>query len=247
MSLVMRILHRTRNRKVHVCVLRHLVHLGVYIVLPNLCQFWWLVVFTCWCRGGIEGFSGPAEVTVEKKVSSLSLKFSCCRCESSFLKSHHWSQLIDLKQLLLSSLSFPAFYFYSSDWWFDVWTYWQNGFFEIKGNMFMPVDPDITYGILTDFERNPDIFKTVSKVEVEHNNEGKFVTQHAHWNLMFLSGTFDMKMKVEEDPSRKAVSYKLWVLSSRSLRCAIIFVINLWTLWALLSFFSLILFLWSWL
>lgn len=75
--------------------------------------------------------------------------------------------------------------------------------------MFMPVDPDITYGILTDFERNPDIFKTVSKVEVEHNNEGKFVTQHAHWNLMFLSGTFDMKMKVEEDPSRKAVSYKL--------------------------------------
>lgn len=102
-------------------------------------------------RGGIEGFSGPAEVTVEKK----------------------------------------------------------NGFFEIKGNMFMPVDPDITYGILTDFERNPDIFKTVSKVEVEHNNEGKFVTQHAHWNLMFLSGTFDMKMKVEEDPSRKAVSYKL--------------------------------------
>lgn len=85
----------------------------------------------------------------------------------------------------------------------------KNGFFEIKGYMSMAVDPDITYGILTDYEKNPDIFKTVSKVEVENNDEGKFVTQHAHWNMMFLSGTFDMKMKVEEDPSRKAVSYKL--------------------------------------
>ncbi|KAG0578506.1 hypothetical protein KC19_4G028000 [Ceratodon purpureus] len=85
----------------------------------------------------------------------------------------------------------------------------KNGFFEIKGNMSVAADPDVTYGILTDYEKNPDIFKTVSKVEVEHNDKGKFVTQHAHWNLLFWSGTFDMKMKVEEDPSRKAVSYKL--------------------------------------
>lgn len=85
----------------------------------------------------------------------------------------------------------------------------KNGYFEIKGNMSMAVDPDITYGILTDYEKNPDIFKTVSKVEVYNNDEGKFVTQHAHWNLLFMSGTFDMKMKVEEDPGHKAVSYKL--------------------------------------
>ena len=93
-------------------------------------------------------------------------------------------------------------------------TRWQNGFFEIKGNMSVAADPDVTYGILTDYEKNPDIFKTVSKVEVEHNDKGKFVTQHAHWNLLFWSGTFDMKMKVEEDPSRKAVSYKLWVTTA---------------------------------
>ncbi|KAG0628687.1 hypothetical protein M758_1G045500 [Ceratodon purpureus] len=85
----------------------------------------------------------------------------------------------------------------------------KNGFFEIKGNMSMAVDPDITYGILTDYEKNPDIFKTVSKVEVEYRDKVKFVTQHAHWNLMFWSGTFDMKMKVEEDPPNRAVSFKL--------------------------------------
>lgn len=85
----------------------------------------------------------------------------------------------------------------------------QDGFFEIKGNMSVAADPDVTYGILTDYENNPEIFKTVSKVEVENNDKGKFVTQHAQWNLLFWSGTFDMKMKVEEDPGRKAVSYKL--------------------------------------
>lgn len=41
--------------------------------------------------------------------------------------------------------------------------------------MFMFVDFDIIYGILMDFERNFDIFKIVLKVEVEYNNEGKFV------------------------------------------------------------------------
>lgn len=85
----------------------------------------------------------------------------------------------------------------------------QNGYFEIKGNMSMAVDPDITYGILTDYENNPQIFKTVSKVEVEHRDNAKLVTQHAHWNLMFWSGAFDMKMKVEEDRSRRNVSYTL--------------------------------------
>lgn len=73
----------------------------------------------------------------------------------------------------------------------------------------MGVDPDITYKVLTDYENNPDIYKTVSKVEVEHKDEAKFVTQHAHWNLMFWSGTFEMKMRVEEDPSKRAVSFKL--------------------------------------
>lgn len=85
----------------------------------------------------------------------------------------------------------------------------KDGFFEIKGNMSMAVHPDITYGILTDYEKNPDIFKTVSKVEVEYRDKAKFVTQHAHWNLLFWSGTFDMKMKVEEDPPNRAVSFKL--------------------------------------
>jgi len=85
----------------------------------------------------------------------------------------------------------------------------KNGFFEIKGNMSMAVDPDITYGILTDYENNPEIFRTVSKVEVEYRDQGKFVTQHAHWNLLFWSGTFDMKMKVEEDRPNRAVSFKL--------------------------------------
>jgi len=85
----------------------------------------------------------------------------------------------------------------------------KDGFFEIKGNMSMAVDADLTYGILTDYEKNPDIFKTVSKVEVEYRDEAKFVTQHAHWNLMFWSGTFDMKMKVTEDRPNRAVSFKL--------------------------------------
>ncbi|XP_024392249.1 uncharacterized protein [Physcomitrium patens] len=85
----------------------------------------------------------------------------------------------------------------------------KNEFFEIKGNMSMGVDPDIAYEILTDYENNPDIFKTVSKVEVEHRDNSKFVTQHAHWHLMFWSGTFEMRMKVEEDPSERAVSMKL--------------------------------------
>ena len=50
--------------------------------------------------------------------------------------------------------------------------------------MNMVVDPDITYDILTDHENNPQIFKTLSKVEVEYKNDVKLVTQHAHWNLM---------------------------------------------------------------
>lgn len=77
--------------------------------------------------------------------------------------------------------------------------------------MNMAVEPDVTYGILTDYENNPKIFKTVSKVEVEHRDDGKMVTQHAHWNLLFWSGGFDMKMKVLEDHSKRAISYKLWV------------------------------------
>lgn len=85
----------------------------------------------------------------------------------------------------------------------------KDGFFEIKGNMSMAVDADITYGILTDYEKNPEIFKTVSKVEVEYRDQSKFVTQHAHWNLLFWSGTFDMKMKVVEDRPNRAVSFKL--------------------------------------
>lgn len=76
--------------------------------------------------------------------------------------------------------------------------------------MSMAVDPDITYGVLTDYENNPQIYKSVSKVDVEYKDNSKFVTQHAHWNLMFWSGTFDMKMKVEEDRSKRAVSFKLW-------------------------------------
>jgi hypothetical protein len=85
----------------------------------------------------------------------------------------------------------------------------QEGHFEVKGNMNMAVQPDVTYGILTDYENNPKIFKTVSKVEVEHHDDGKMVTQHAHWNLLFWSGGFDMKMKVLEDHSKRAISYKL--------------------------------------
>lgn len=87
----------------------------------------------------------------------------------------------------------------------------QEGHFEVKGNMNMAVEPDVTYGILTDYENNPKIFKTVSKVEVEHRDDSKLVTQHAHWNLLFWSGGFDMKMKVLEDHSKRAISYKLWV------------------------------------
>lgn len=75
--------------------------------------------------------------------------------------------------------------------------------------MSMAVDPDITYGVLTDYENNPQIYKSVSKVDVEYKDNSKFVTQHAHWNLMFWSGTFDMKMKVEEDRINRAVSFKL--------------------------------------
>ncbi|CAM6011827.1 unnamed protein product [Sphagnum balticum] len=33
--------------------------------------------------------------------------------------------------------------------------------------------------------------------------------KHAHWNLLFWSGGFDMKMKVLEDHSKRAISYKL--------------------------------------
>ncbi|CAK9258856.1 unnamed protein product [Sphagnum jensenii] len=85
----------------------------------------------------------------------------------------------------------------------------KEGHFEVKGNMNMAVEPDVTYGILTDYENNPKIFKTVSKVEVEHRDDSKLVTQHAHWNLLFWSGGFDMKMKVLEDHSKRAISYKL--------------------------------------
>ncbi|CAK9272478.1 unnamed protein product [Sphagnum jensenii] len=85
----------------------------------------------------------------------------------------------------------------------------KAGHFEVNGNMSMAVHPDVTYGILVDFENNPKIFKTVSKVEVEHRKDAKMVTQHAHWNLMFWSGTFDMKMRVKEDRSKRAVSFNL--------------------------------------
>lgn len=75
--------------------------------------------------------------------------------------------------------------------------------------MSMAVDPDITYGILVDYENNSQIFKTVSKVEVEYKGDMKLVTQHAHWNLMFWSGKFTIKMRVEEDRSKHKVAFKL--------------------------------------
>ncbi|XP_024380282.1 uncharacterized protein [Physcomitrium patens] len=85
----------------------------------------------------------------------------------------------------------------------------KNGVFEVKGVMSMAVDPDITYGILVDYENNSQIFKTVSKVEVEYKGDMKLVTQHAHWNLMFWSGKFTIKMRVEEDRSKHKVAFKL--------------------------------------
>ncbi|KAG0605311.1 hypothetical protein M758_9G048000 [Ceratodon purpureus] len=91
----------------------------------------------------------------------------------------------------------------------EVSVHRKNGYFEVKGHMNMIVDPDITYDILTDHENNPQIFKTLSKVEVEYKDDMKLVTQHAHWNLMFWSGNFDIKMKVEEDRSNRKVAFKL--------------------------------------
>jgi hypothetical protein len=75
--------------------------------------------------------------------------------------------------------------------------------------MTMSVDPDVTYDILADHENNPQIFKTLSKVEVEYKDDMKLVTHHAHWNLLFWSGNFDIKMKVEEDRSKRLIAFKL--------------------------------------
>ncbi|XP_024388370.1 uncharacterized protein [Physcomitrium patens] len=69
----------------------------------------------------------------------------------------------------------------------------KNGIFEVKGVMSIAVDPDVTYGILTDYENNPRVFKTVTKVEVEDKENVKLVTQHANWNIMLWSGKFTIK------------------------------------------------------
>lgn len=81
----------------------------------------------------------------------------------------------------------------------------------MTGIMSMAVSPDVTYGIITDYENNAKIFKSVSSVEVQHRDDGKVVVQHAHWRFLFWSGNFALKMKVEEDPSKRAVSFKLYV------------------------------------
>lgn len=75
--------------------------------------------------------------------------------------------------------------------------------------MSIAVDPDVTYGILTDYENNPRVFKTVTKVEVEDKENVKLVTQHANWNIMLWSGKFTIKTEVEEDCSKRLVTFKL--------------------------------------
>ncbi|KAJ7295482.1 hypothetical protein O6H91_Y185600 [Diphasiastrum complanatum] len=85
----------------------------------------------------------------------------------------------------------------------------QKGVYMIKGAMKVGIDPDVMYGIITDHESSPRIFKSISRVEIEEKENGKIVTQHARWNFFRWSGTFSIRLLVEEDHQSRSFKFQL--------------------------------------
>lgn len=85
----------------------------------------------------------------------------------------------------------------------------EHGVFRVKGSVETVVDQDTLYGIITDYHSNARVFRNVDRVEVEQKGEAKVVTQHLHWNFLMMSGNYDIKMRMKDDPENRSISYEL--------------------------------------
>eukprot|EP00850_Spirogloea_muscicola_P013534 SM000092S24502 [mRNA] locus=s92:311192:312135:+ [translate_table: standard] len=86
----------------------------------------------------------------------------------------------------------------------------QGKVFRVRADMKTRVDPDVTFGLLADFEGAARVFRSVAGASVECTGVGRYVvSQRATWRFLVFSGVYSIKMNVWEDARSRTLLFSL--------------------------------------
>jgi len=93
----------------------------------------------------------------------------------------------------------------------------QGAMLTVRGRLTLPLDgADAVYAVLSDYDRCPEVFSsTVVHARSERRGvpgePGSSVTvvQGAKWRVLGFSGSFDVRLTVDEDPRARTLVFKL--------------------------------------
>lgn len=81
--------------------------------------------------------------------------------------------------------------------------------FNVRGSLKMDVQPFVAFNLIADIKNAPKVFRDVISVDLEECGDHVLVTQHMGWKFLFLSGTYDIKLKCWQDFQNKTVRFQL--------------------------------------
>lgn len=85
----------------------------------------------------------------------------------------------------------------------------QDGEFSVEGWLDCAAPPTRVYDCLTDYAGLADTFSNISGTEVLREDGRLKVRQTCSWQFLVFSGTFDLLLRVNEEPERMALTFDL--------------------------------------